>query len=295
MKFSFSPAVKSSDGTEGPVSSRLRHLPGRYLSTSQLPIATPPSPPNIRFAIYFYILTEMGGTHIFVYHLLRRNSSGPKKHLRRSLPLLQSNTGVEKKHAKTPYERRSPGLSVPTPRSALHQPPTPAATPGSPAVLTPTTTVTSSSPGTSGVTPPVRQRKRRNNESVEAGPSSSAGGSTTPSTNRIRSNQPTSNGSKSSLHHSPTKKARLQTGKEAFHQAISPPAQQLHSRANIGAGTLQSHFVLFSLSSFFFVCTNEQSYKVIEPKHCSLIQRTLKKGRYLSISCQIAFLLPYCH
>ena len=131
--------------------------------------------------------------------LFRRNSSGPQKHLRHSLPLAQTSTGVEKNHAKTPYERRSP--SVPTPRSASHQPPTPAATPGSPAVLTPNTTVASSSPGTSGVTPPVRQRKRRNNESAEAGPSSS--GSTTPSTSRTRSGQPASNGNNSSLHSSP--------------------------------------------------------------------------------------------
>ena len=57
MEFSFSSAVKRSDGTEGPVSSRLRHLPGRYLSTSQLPVATPPSPLNPRFASYFHILT----------------------------------------------------------------------------------------------------------------------------------------------------------------------------------------------------------------------------------------------
>lgn len=50
LKLNFSGAVKHSDGTEGPVSSRLRHLPGRYLSTSQLPVATPPSPLNPRFA-----------------------------------------------------------------------------------------------------------------------------------------------------------------------------------------------------------------------------------------------------
>jgi hypothetical protein len=173
--------------------------------------------------------------------LFRRNSSGPQKHLRHSLPLAQTSTGVEKNHAKTPYERRSP--SVPTPRSASHQPPTPAATPGSPAVLTPNTTVASYSPGTSGVTPPVRQRKRRNNESAEAGPSSS--GSTTPSTSRTRSGQPASNGNNSSLHSSPTKKARLQTGKEAIHQALSKPAHQLHSRANIGAGTLLFRFYFF--------------------------------------------------
>lgn len=42
--FSSSAPVRRSDGSEGPVSSRLRHLPGRYLSTSQLPVSTPSSP-----------------------------------------------------------------------------------------------------------------------------------------------------------------------------------------------------------------------------------------------------------
>lgn len=201
----------------------------------------------------------------------RRHSSGPQKHLRHSLPLAQTSTGVEKNHAKTPYERRSP--SVPTPRSTSHHPPTPAATPGSPAVLTPTSTVASSSAGTSGVTPPVRQRKRRNNESAEAGPSSSAGGSTTPSTSRTRSGQPASNGSKSSLHCSPTKKARLQTGKEASHQAVSPQAQQLHSRANIGAGTF-TRLVFFV---FFPVRLLNKVARLLSRN--SLIQGALKKKK----------------
>jgi hypothetical protein len=222
------------------VSSRLRHLPGRYLSTSQLPVATPPSPLNPRFATYFFTFLHQWMSFMYL-PFSRRHSSGPQKHLRHSLPLAQTSTGVEKNHANTPYERRSP--SVPTPRSTSHHPPTPAATPGSPAVLTPTSTVASSSAGTSGVTPPVRQRKRRNNESAEAGPSSSTGGSTTPSTSRTRSGQRGSNGSKSSLHCSPTKKARLQTGKEASHQAVSPQAQQLHTRANIGAGMLLFSFI----------------------------------------------------
>lgn len=147
---------------------------------------------------------------------------------------------MERNHAKTPYERRSP--SVPTPRSVSHQPPTPAATPGTPTVQSPTAGISSlAEPGS--VTPPVRQRKRtRTNETAEAGPSSQADGSTTPSTNRTRSGQPSSNGSTNSLHPSPTKKARLQGVKEAFQQGTS---SQHNSRANIGAGTSLS-LTLFS-------------------------------------------------
>lgn len=169
---------------------------------------------------------------------------GTQKHQRQSLPLPGS-TGVDRNHAKTPYERRSP--SIPTPKSVFHQPPTPADTPVTPAVLSPTA-IDSCSAGNRGVTPPIRQRKRtRTNESVEAGPSSSAVGSTTPSTSRTRYCQPAVNGGNGSPHRSPTKKVRLQTGKEAFQSAISPP-QQLHSRANIGAGTsLSGLFIRYIL------------------------------------------------
>lgn len=176
-----------------------------------------------------------------------RSTSGHHKRLRHSLPLPQASLGVERNHAKTPYERRSP--SVPTPRSVSHQLPTPAATPGTPTVFSPASGI-SSPVQSSVVTPPVRHRKRtRTNETVEAGPSSQEGGSTTPSTSRTRSGQPSNNGSYSSLHPSPTKKVRIQGGKEAFQQTSST---QPNPRANIGAGT--SSFCIFSsLNSSSFV------------------------------------------
>lgn len=49
MESSYSAPAKNSEGSEGPISSRLRRLPGRYLSTSHLPVATPPTPLDSRF------------------------------------------------------------------------------------------------------------------------------------------------------------------------------------------------------------------------------------------------------
>ena len=242
LLLSNSAATKRSEGSEGPVSSRLRHLPGRYLSTSQLPVSTPPSPLNARLWKHDTIVSSCVQL-ISDSCIYRRSTSGPQKRLRHSLPLPQASASLERNHAKTPYERRSPSVSAS--RSVSHQPPTPAAKPGTPTVITPTAGGSTSAESV-GATPPVRQRKRtRTNETAEAGPSSSSGGSTTPSTSRTRSGQPPSNGSANSLNPSPTKKARLQAAKEAFQQATSP---QLNPRANIGAG--MSLIFLFSFVMF---------------------------------------------